>query len=290
MELAVEVMASKKCSHHCCKRMHTTTFKTCPTCRTIRRNFKKKRRRLAAEQIIPDGHKFCRTCLRIQSEDQFKSYVARRKKLNAMCRNCLSIQLRTQMNPETLTGQCRQVWLDWKKDKTCNHCGSSEAIEADHLRGKRDVDSDYVHVCSDYHWWAWNEGPEAQKRELAKCQPLCRPCHRLKSKKERGVQTKPCILRHQKIVNDEKLRVGACECGCERKVTPENVCTFDWAHKDRETRTIHISHLVYKTKGYFQKQWPLERAKCRLLHSICHKAETAEENKRKNKFKSLVLF
>jgi hypothetical protein len=68
--------------------------------------------------------------------------------------------------------------------------------------------------------------------------------------------------------------------GCGRKVTPENVCTFDWAHKDRAKWTIHISQLVYKSEAYFQKQWPLERAKCRLLHSICHKAETTEENKR----------
>lgn len=157
--------------------------------------------------------------------------------------------------------------------RTCAHCGCSDAIEADHL-------GDKVHKCSDWKWWACHGGPEALKEELAKCQPLCAPCHRIKSKKERGVQTAQCPLRRQKIINDEKLRVGACECGCGRKVTPENVQTFDWAHKDRATWTSRISQLVYKTEEYFQKQWPLERAKCRLLHSICHKAETAEENKR----------
>ena len=283
-------MASKKCSRKRCKRMHTTKYKCCPTCRAIARKAVRKRKREATEQTVPDGHRLCVHCSRIKPEEQFISRHARRKKPTACCQDCRDSAYRTGRNPETKAGACRQVWLDWKKDKTCNHCGSSEAIEADHLRGKRDVDSDYVHVCSDYHWWAWNEGPEAQKRELAKCQPLCRPCHRLKSKKERGVQTKPCILRHQKIVNDEKLRVGACECGCGRKATLENVCAFDWAHKDRTTKTIHISNLVKRTDKYFQKQWPIERAKCRLLHCICHKAETAEENKRKNKFKSLVLF
>ena len=268
-------MASKKCSRKRCKRMHATTFKTCPTCRAYRRKSKKKRKRLATEQIVPDGYRLCTECSRIQPEDQFISRHARRKKPTAKCQGCRDIQYRSQMNPETLMGQCRQVWLDWKKDKTCAHCGCSDAIEADHYLGKK------VHACSDAHWWSNHGGPEALKRELAKCQPLCKACHRIKSKKERGVQTEPRILRRRKIVNDEKLRVGACECGCERKVTPENVQTFDWAHKDRATWTIQISTLVYKTEAYFQKQWPIERAKCRLLHSICHKAETAEENKRK---------
>ena len=275
MELAVKVMASKKCSQHSCKRMHTTKYKTCPTCRSVARKSLKKRRRLAAEQIIPDGHRLCTDCSRIQPEDQFISRYARRKKPTTTCQLCRDIQYRSKMNPETLMGQCRQVWLDWKKDKTCAHCGCSDAIEADHYLGKK------VRACSDYSWWACHGGPEALKEELAKCQPLCAPCHRIKSKKERNATTRPYILRRRKIVNDEKLFVGACECGCDRKVTPENVQTFDWAHKDRATWTIHISTLAKKSEAYFQSQWPIERAKCRLLHNICHKAETAEENKRK---------
>lgn len=265
---------AKKCSKKTCKHMHTTKYKSCPTCRTGARQSNRKRRRLAAEQSVPDGHRLCTDCSRIQPEDQFISRHARRKKPTASCQLCRDIRHHSGRNPETLMGQCLQVWLDWKKDKTCAHCGCSDAIEADHYLGKK------VRRCGDYSWWAWHGGTEALKRELAKCQPLCRPCHRIKSKRERGVQIQPYILRRRKIVNDEKLRVGACECGCGRKVTPENVCTFDWAHKDRATWTIQISQLVYKSEAYFQKQWPFERAKCRLLHSICHKAETAEENKR----------
>lgn len=273
MNIAVEVMASKKCSK--CKRMHTTTFKTCPTCRSVGRKSDRKRKRLAAEQTVPDGLRTCTNCSRIQPEDQFISRHPRRKEPTARCQDCRDIQYRSQRNPETLIGQCRQVWLDWKKDKTCAHCGCSDAIEADHYLGKK------VRACSDAHWWACHGGPEAQNEELAKCQPLCQPCHRIKSKKERNAWTTPDILRRRKIVNDEKLRVGACECGCGRKATLENVITFDWAHNDRSTKTIEISQLVKRSEAYFQKQWPIERAKCRLLHSICHKAETAEENKRK---------
>ena len=278
MELAVKVMASKKCSRKRCKRMHATTFKTCPTCRAYRRKSKKKRKRLATEQIVPDGYRLCTECSRIQPEDQFISRHARRKKPTTKCQGCRDTQHRSSINPETLKGQCRQVWLDWKTVGRCAHCGCSAAIEADHLRDK-------VHNCGNWKWWSNHGGPEALKRELAKCQPLCMPCHRIKSKKERGAWTRPYRIRQRKIVNDEKLRVGACECGgawgvCGRKVTPENVCTFDWAHKDRATWTIQISQLVLKSEAYFQKQWPIERAKCRLLYSICHKAETDIENKR----------
>ena len=267
-------MASKKCSQKTCTRMHTTKYKTCPTCLAIARKSLKKRKRLAAGQTVPDGRRTCTKCLRIKPEDQFISRYARRTEPTNKCQDCRDIAYRSERNPETLKGQCRQVWLDWKKDKTCAHCGSSDAIEADHYLGKK------VHACSDWPWWARHGGTEALKEELAKCQPLCAPCHRIKSKRERGVQTQPSILRRRKIINDEKLRVGACECGCGRKVTLENVCTFDWAHKDRATWTIHISQLVNKSEAYFQSQWPLERAKCRLLHTICHKAETTEENKR----------
>lgn len=56
MELAVEVMASKKCSKKTCKRMHTTKYKTCPTCRANIRKAGRKRKRLAIEQTFPDGH------------------------------------------------------------------------------------------------------------------------------------------------------------------------------------------------------------------------------------------
>lgn len=267
-------MASKKCSHKTCKRMHATKYKTCPTCRANIRKSLKKRRRLAVEQTVPDGHRLCNCCSHIKPEDQFISRYARRKKPTNTCQLCRDSAYRSDTNPETLKGQCRQVWLDWKKDNVCAHCGCSDAIEADHYLGKK------VRQCSDWPWWACHGGPEALKRELAKCQPLCRSCHRIKSKKERGAWTTPCRIRRQKIVNDEKLRVGACECGCDRKVTPENVQTFDWAHKDRATKTIRISQLVLKSEAYFQKQWPIERAKCRLLHCLCHKAETAEENKR----------
>lgn len=272
MVKCVEVIAPKKCSVKKCKRMHTTTFKLCPTCRERVRKFQSKRRCLAAQKTIPAGHRCCASCSDVQLEDRFISWHARRKELTTQCQTCRHTQHRSRTKPDTIAGQCRQVWINWRGSHQCAHCGETRHIEADHLRDK-------VHRCSDYPWWSHNGGPEAQKKELKKCQALCMFCHRLKSKKERNPQTTPRIIRRQKIINAEKCRVGACE-RCNRQCTPENAMAFDWAHKDRATKTINISRLVNKNEDYFQKQWPVERAKCKLLCCMCHKDDTIEENKR----------
>ena len=270
MVKCVESIAPKQCNR--CTRTHTTTFKSCPTCREFYRKCYRKRKRLAAQQTIPDGRRLCANCFHIKPEDQFISLVSRRKKLTERCRTCRDNKHRTQRNPTTTSGQCLQVWINWRDSHQCAHCGETRHIEADHLRDK-------VHMCSDYKWWPHNGGPEAQKKEVEKCQRLCMFCYRLKSKKERNSTTNVRRLRKLKIVNAEKCRVGTCE-RCNRLCTPENVQAFDWAHKNRATKTIKIANLVRKSEDYFQKQWPIERAKCKLLCCLCHKDETIEENKR----------
>jgi len=99
------------------------------------------------------------------------------------------------------------------------------------------------------------------------------------------------------IINKEKLRVGACET-CGRVVTPENVVHyFKWAHRDRATWVnvfdwtltnpkgenglatcglVGIRTLVNNSEEYFQKQWPIERAKSKLSCYPCHQKETDE--------------
>jgi len=98
-------------------------------------------------------------------------------------------------------------------------------------------------------------------------------CHRIKSDRERGTVTRRGIIRKQKIINAEKLRVGACEY-CGRKVTEENSVAFDWAHKDRKEKANGIAKLAYKSRVYFDEHWQKEREKCRLLCCMCHKDDT----------------
>ncbi len=59
------------------------------------------------------------------------------------------------------------------KDKYCNFCSSIENLELDHIDPKTKV-SHYI--------WAWSL--QRIDIELAKCQILCRSCHRNKTKLE----------------------------------------------------------------------------------------------------------
>ena len=266
----------KVCSRKICRRNHDTTFKQCPPCREIDRRCRKKCKNKVKD--VPPGHRRCRgSCDGVKPVTEFQSMHVRRTTLTTRCQRCRDSLHRSEMNPNTISGQCKQVWLNWKKGKVCAHCGTDRHIQADHCRGDKKVKEG-----SAYKWWAWHGGPEAQQRELDdKCQPLCLFCHRVKSKKERGTCKQARYIRRHKIINDEKLRVGFCET-CDRTVTPDNTQWFDWAHKDRATWVIYISKLVYKSEKYFQTQWPIERAKCKLLCCLCHKDETTEENKREN--------
>ena len=263
---------SKVCNRRSCTRTHDTKFKACPVCRERARRAVSKRKRERKAQHVPPGQRMCTQCTRVQLNSQFQPAHARRTELTARCLKCRNSQRRTQRNPNTIVGRCRQVWFDWKERNTCARCGTHKHIESDHPKGSK------VHMCSDYSWWSNHGGPEAQRRELAKCTPLCRFCHRKKSAEERGTITLASQLWKQDIVDKEKRRVGACEY-CKLDVTPDTVMCFDWAHKDRATRTICISHLVRKSNAYFLKHWPIERPKCRMLCCMCHKDDTDEENR-----------
>jgi 5-methylcytosine-specific restriction endonuclease McrA len=59
----------------------------------------------------------------------------------------------------------------------CSHCGSSAELEIDHVNRLDKLYSlDELRVKSDEVFWA----------EMAKCQLLCKPCHIIKTAKERG--------------------------------------------------------------------------------------------------------
>jgi hypothetical protein len=62
---------------------------------------------------------------------------------------------------------------DWFAGKVCEKCGSPDNQELDH----RDPATKVSHRI-----WTWSAG--RREAELAKCRPLCRPCHRAKTNTE----------------------------------------------------------------------------------------------------------
>lgn len=254
------------CSSGTCRRIASGKFKTCDRCRTTVR---KANKRYRAPKPCTENEKQCTNCGRVQKTDQFVSSHVRRKKLTARCLTCRSSAKRSQVNPTTTTGKCKAIWEDWKSTHTCLSCGCTDArlIEADHQHSK-------VNVCSEYAYWACNGGIEALKKELTKCLPLCCFCHRIKSRNERGTTTQPSQVAKRKIIQNEKLRRGACIV-CKRQVTKDTTCAFDFDHIDPSQKVINISQLAYKCKSYFNEHFHTEAQKCNLLCANCHHLKTS---------------
>lgn len=65
----------------------------------------------------------------------------------------------------------------WFADKVCAHCGSREELELDHI-------DPALKVSHKIFGWA----PARRDAELAKCQPLCHRCHKVKTKAQRRLK------------------------------------------------------------------------------------------------------
>ena len=266
----------KLCSAKKCKRHHDTKYKTCPACRERIRRACRKRKRIASEKKVEEGYKLCKACLHIKPVTEFESKVHRRKKLNTHCAQCRETQKKSEKNPTTKIGKCRQFWMEWKKGQRCIDCGLKDkrVIEADHVRGKK------IYKLSDYPWWSRNGGVESMVEELKKCEARCRFCHIIKTK-ERSDQKRKMEGRNQIItkkcrqheISLRKCEIGECKI-CKRKVTMETCCGFDFDHRNEETKVICISQIINKNKAEYKKHFNEEIPKCDLLCTNCHHIKT----------------
>tara|TARA_Y100000817_G_scaffold291438_1_gene262967 strand:+ start:673 stop:1638 length:966 start_codon:yes stop_codon:yes gene_type:complete len=273
---AAEAVA-KEGHRHCtnCSREFPITegkFKKCQRCRDSGKKSNRKKRRTAAEAVAKEGYRHCTHCLREWPLEQFESFVNRRAKLTAWCATCRALQSKNQKSETSKVGQCKKLWEDWRDSHACLHCGTTDCIEADHLGEK-------VHECSDYPWWSWNGGVEALKKELAKVRPLCCFCHRVHTQAQRGISKNPTRAKKRRHVEAIKMRIGCCQV-CQRKVTPETLCAFDFNHLDPETKRDDISRMVasYKLNDFFKYINP-ETELCDLECANCHKKHTRAQMK-----------
>jgi len=244
----------------------------------IKRNKKRK------EETLPDGMKRCANtgCNKILPLSEFESTTARRTEPTAWCTNCKASQKKTNQNPTSANGKCREWWQNWKKTHPCEHEGGCDypedwrLIQADHIEPKakkRKRTGESGHMLSQYVWWAWNGGVEAMEEEAKKCQALCIYHHRIKTKDERRDVTQKSMVEKQARINEKKRERGEC-LKCGMKCVEGNEFLFDLDHRDPEEKTIGVSSLVKKKWDYFNKQLPLEMAKCDLLCGGCHLIKT----------------
>jgi len=279
-----KVTAPLLCSLKHCKRETVGGYKLCQHHRDIRKKSMRKRKEKAAMRTAKEGHRICKRCCREQLESQFRSCHSRRKTLVKICATCRAIQNKSNRSETTKMGKCRKVWLDWRNSHSCQECSyTGQCIEADHPSGEK------VHKCSHYKWWSCNGGPEALRRELAICRPLCTFCHRLWSQEVYGVSMNPTTAKKRAYVNRFKLKIGKCEI-CERIIQGEKeCCAFDLDHRVQSKKRDCICEMVrrYSLKTFFSCI-DEELSKVRLVCCICHHIHTKYQ-KEKNRAEHMIF-
>lgn len=108
-----------------------------------------------------------------------------------------------------------RLWMRKRREsyfngKSCAWCGDTEDLELDHID---------PNMKTSHRIWSWSE--ERRAAELAKCQPLCTPCHMQKTMSEKctakhgtismhklGCRCDPCKLAHNQNVNEYRYRKG----------------------------------------------------------------------------------
>ena len=105
---------------------------------------------------------------------------------SAQCNNCRDIRKRTQVNPNSKTGQCRAYLhhLRATEFRVCVHCKTTRCIELDNVVSDADravlfrdgkVLHAKHHALGHYCWWAQpaHGGVEGMRLEKAVCEPSC---------------------------------------------------------------------------------------------------------------------
>lgn len=99
----------------------------------------------------------------------------------------------------------------WRAGKVCVQCGSTKDIQFDH----KDPTQKVTHRI-----WSWSK--KRREAEIAKCQPLCKKCHNLKTKTQdprrqpcgtpasysRGCRCDDCKRGHSIYLSDYRIRTG----------------------------------------------------------------------------------
>lgn len=231
--------------------------------------------------------KKCSTC-GLEYDRQFFTRI-KRSRIMKLTKSCFLCRQKMNAKMSEPIVACKMLWETWKKENHCIDCGedNAECIQADHIRGEKIVN------CSEYIFWGRNGGTTMLSKELLKCDPRCRCCHILRTKKSwsqtvanlkgrdkkslRSLKTK---IEKQKFVVEEKLRRGQCAI-CKKQVTEDNAAAFIFDHSvNWSKKNFTISNYINKNRCTLQRAKPLlikEMLLCRLLCANCDWVQTRKE-------------
>lgn len=156
---------------------------------------------------------------------------------------------------------------------------NTKAAECDHLPKKHKK-----FKLADYKLYSINE----IKVELQKCQPLCRFCHSVKTKKEaqadefmlsqtkQNIDNRQLVERNKKYVLAKKFEIGNCAI-CKLNVREEWIQAFHFDHVGNGAKEKINDISTLQSKTYSIDVIQTEINKCRLLCADCHFDETQKQ-------------
>lgn len=138
------------------------------------------------------------------------------------CIRCRDNVSKTRHSSTSTTGVCNQAWEEIRAGLACIMCGTTRAIELNHLQEFAENGKKYnamvkthgleaaemaypsatrkIRCVSHASEWAYQGGPEAMRLEAAKCEPLCSMCHQLDPQSSGA----PCNLKEiDKVQRDD---------------------------------------------------------------------------------------
>ena len=141
--------------------------------------------------------------------------------------------------------------------------------------------------------------PKALRAEVLRCTredgtiglaSLCNQCH---FEAERQLRD-PFLekrSRHERNIKADvaaKLARGKCQCDsdCGVSVTRENLEEFEWDHLVQKPDDPSYRYMSRLVSGASLKRCEVERAKCRLLYSLCHKAHSQMQCRQRRRSKT----
>jgi 5-methylcytosine-specific restriction endonuclease McrA len=98
---------------------------------------------------------------------------------------------------------------DWFSNKSCVRCGSQEDLQIDHIDPKTKS-----HLLKSLHnnaIWSWSE--KRREDELAKCQVLCDPCHKEKTRENGDIGQVGSINPNSKLNEDDIVLIRILVAG-----------------------------------------------------------------------------
>ena len=95
---------------------------------------------------------------------------------------------------------------EWFADKHCVKCGSTDELQLDHIDPKTKVNNSI---------WSWSVARRVV--ELEKCQVLCYPCHKVKTREQVPITQGVQLVQH----GDYSMYKKGCRCvPCKASVAP----------------------------------------------------------------------